>query len=1147
VDALVTPHDISSPYVGLIPYDEAHRCFFFGRELDADVITDNILNRKLTILYGTSGVGKSSLLNVGVPKALLERGSRATLIVHNEWHDPAAALQWLNSIEPASAGSLPGHILVFDQFEEFFHYSPEPTEIAPAIAAVIRGGNHVLLCVREDSLYLLDGLRLQLPWLFETILELQHLGYDAIKAAIDNPVQEWSRRVRHVDIDPDFADTLIRQLSDAKNIEDARVELSYLQLALQKIWDAEGGAAATALHTTTLINKLHGVQRIANEHVNQVLARLSPEQKDVCARVLDRLVPVSGQKVAYTIADLAPFANVTAEQLTRALDPLTVEPNRILRKVTMRGPGQPQGYEIIHAILSRPIFDWTQERAKDEYARKAADQEALRVTKLHARKTKIALAITASISLLLLAAILAAIHFYRLSVAQQLAARSAAEFYLGNSDRSLLLAVGAENVADDADARGGLLRAVESVGGIEGFLPESGAQIDALTFSPDGRFLVTGDDHGAVRVWNAGTRELQATMPTRFDGPIQMLTITPDDATLHVDYTDGRISRFQLDNPSNAQHFGKAGRQARDLYLRDFSADGSAVVSWLGSTLVLNSMQGESVKTSSAAELLGAGDWGDPIVSSAAVSADGTLLAVALRLHPNAAPLRTQVLILNTSTWEPLRSRVVEDKLVVALKFSPDGSALALTTNQLGRLTQQAEVWATYGSLKWSIGRNPTQITTLVFTPDSQQILVGSSNGLVLWDWKQSRRVWFPAQKDSAAAVSVAISPDGKLIASSTPDKRVILWDTADRGNQLHVTLGWEAAGISSVAFRPDGKAVAVRTADGRISLYQVPSGEHATVATNTPTSIDSISTAFSFDGQFLAYGGQDGQLVIHGSDGQERTVPAPPHSADQRVFVSALASARQSARIAWATSDGTLRIIDAASGKITDLVTDICQVGQWPSSPCIKWSLAFGQGDSILVAGRVDGGVSVWMPASPKVPPRHITGQPSADTEGVTSISISPSGTEIAAGKWDKTIAVWDVTTNKNQPELHEKPSLHDHLQPVSTVAFNPSGSMLASGSWDARVILWDVERHARLGDPLVGHHAGVASVAFSPDGRSLVSGAQDGELILWAVNVDDWKRSACSVAKRQLRKNEWTPYIRIRVRGMDTPENLCPVVAHR
>jgi WD40 repeat protein len=1134
VDTLVVPPDISSPYVGLIPYDEAHRCFFFGRELDADVITDNILNRKLTILYGTSGVGKSSLLNVGLPKALAARGSEATLIVRNEWHDPPAAIKWLYSIAPASGGKLPEKVLVFDQFEEFFYYSREPTEIAPAIVEVIRGGHHVLLCVREDSLYLLDALRLQLPTLFDTILELQHLGYDAVKEAIDNPVREWSRRVRPVVIDGDFADTLIRQLSDAKHIEDAHVELSYLQLALQKIWDAEGGADATALRTATLMTKLQGVQRIANEHVNQVLASLSPEQKEICARVLDRLVPVSGQKVAYTIGDLAPFANATPEQLTRALDPLTVDPNRILRKVTMRGAAQPQGYEIIHAILSKPIFDWTQQRAKHEYARKAADQEALRVTKLHARKTKIALAITASISVLLLAAIIAAIYFYRLAVSQQLAARSAAEFYLGNTDRALLLGVGAENVADDADARGSLLRVMENVRGIAGFLPPSPYRVDAVAFSPDGKSLATGDDHGTVRLWDTATRQPVSVPLAHIDAPIQMLTFMQDGAILQVDYTDGRVSRLALDHPSIPRDYGTATND-----LRDYSADGSTVVAWSSVGIVLDSLYDRNVRNISVADLMGKGDPKSAAVSSAAINADGTMVAVAISLQADSAPLRTRIRILNTATLQPLLSRDVMRR-PVALKFSPDGSALALTTTQLST-NVQTEVWATNGDLTWAIRGSHAQINTLVFSADSQELLVGSSDNLMLWDFKQSRRVWVPIQKDAAAPVSAAMSPDGTLIASSTPDKRVIVWDTNNNRDQLHFVLGHEQAGISSVAFEPDGKAVAVRTLDGQVSLYTVPAGKRTVVTTHA--SIDNGGTAFSFDGQFLAYGGEDGQLVIHGSDGQERIIPTLSKAVPP-VSVSGLAFARKSNRLAWATSDGALRIVDAASGAVTNLGGDTCQVGRWPAGPCPKWSLAFGQNDSILVAGRVDGGVSLWTLATPQAKPKSIPGPSSSF---VTSVSFNPDGTELVAGKWDKSIAVWDVPNQPKQSEWHERAPLNDHLQTVSTVAFSPDGTILASGSWDTRVILWDAERNARLGDPLVGHQATVNSVSFSPDGHSLVSGSQDGELILWAVNVDDWKRSACKIANRNLQTAEWAPYIRIRVQGMDTPENLCPVVAHR
>jgi WD40 repeat protein len=252
----------------------------------------------------------------------------------------------------------------------------------------------------------------------------------------------------------------------------------------------------------------------------------------------------------------------------------------------------------------------------------------------------------------------------------------------------------------------------------------------------------------------------------------------------------------------------------------------------------------------------------------------------------------------------------------------------------------------------------------------------------------------------------------------------------------------------------------------------------------------------------------------------------------------------RKSNRLAWATSDGALRIVDAVNGQVTPLGSDTCQVGRWPAGPCPKWSLAFGLNDSILVAGRVDGGVSLWTLATPREPPKSIPGPSSSF---VTSVAFNPAGTELAAGKWDKSIAVWDVTTQQKQSEWHEKAPLNDHLQTVSAVAFSPDGTILASGSWDTRVILWDVERNARLGDPLVGHQANVNSVAFSPDGHNLVSGGQDGELILWVVNVNDWKRSACRIANRNLQNAEWAPYIRIRVRGMDTPENLCPVVAHR
>jgi ABC-type transport system involved in cytochrome bd biosynthesis fused ATPase/permease subunit len=56
----------ASPYVGLRPFREEDSDFFFGREKDIRIISSNLLSEPLTVLYGPSGVGKSSVLQAGV-------------------------------------------------------------------------------------------------------------------------------------------------------------------------------------------------------------------------------------------------------------------------------------------------------------------------------------------------------------------------------------------------------------------------------------------------------------------------------------------------------------------------------------------------------------------------------------------------------------------------------------------------------------------------------------------------------------------------------------------------------------------------------------------------------------------------------------------------------------------------------------------------------------------------------------------------------------------------------------------------------------------------------------------------------------------------------------------------------------------------
>ena len=109
------PHE--TPYVGLVPYTEADAAFFFGREAEKRIITANLRAARLTLVYGASGVGKTSLLRAGVVHDLREQLARNSangrgrapfaIAVFRGWgDDPLFGLmeQVRLSVEAASTG-----------------------------------------------------------------------------------------------------------------------------------------------------------------------------------------------------------------------------------------------------------------------------------------------------------------------------------------------------------------------------------------------------------------------------------------------------------------------------------------------------------------------------------------------------------------------------------------------------------------------------------------------------------------------------------------------------------------------------------------------------------------------------------------------------------------------------------------------------------------------------------------------------------------------------------------------------------------------------------------------------------------------------------------------------------------------------------
>ena len=177
-----------NPYKGLMPYDESDAPFFFGREDESEIITANVMASRLTLLYGTSGVGKSSVLRAGVAynmkqssrEEFLRRGQTKTSItIFNSWRDnpmnglrkqinkdlqvlcgssvaAAEQLSFSDFLQAATrlfGGTL---LIVLDQFEEYFLYPQKEGEGSFTVEFVRAVNNrdirvNFLISIREDA------------------------------------------------------------------------------------------------------------------------------------------------------------------------------------------------------------------------------------------------------------------------------------------------------------------------------------------------------------------------------------------------------------------------------------------------------------------------------------------------------------------------------------------------------------------------------------------------------------------------------------------------------------------------------------------------------------------------------------------------------------------------------------------------------------------------------------------------------------------------------------------------------------------------------------------------------------------------------------------------------------------------------------
>jgi WD40 repeat protein len=319
----------------------------------------------------------------------------------------------------------------------------------------------------------------------------------------------------------------------------------------------------------------------------------------------------------------------------------------------------------------------------------------------------------------------------------------------------------------------------------------------------------------------------------------------------------------------------------------------------------------------------------------------------------------------------------------------------------------------------------------------------------------------------------IALSPDGKTLATAHGDGTVKLSDMASR--QEIATLLGHLDSVLCVAFSPDGTTLASGGRDNTTILWNIASRTKLGLLKGHSDWIRSV--AFSPDGKTLVTAGRDHLAKLWNVATRLEKNTLRGHS----NILTSVAFSPDGKTFATGSRDGSVKFWDPATGRET---------GSLDARRMFVWSVAFSPDGGMLAAGLDDGSVRVWDMASRRVL-ASLTGHRSV----ATSVGFSPDGQTLATGSLDNTLRLWNTRL------WTERTVLRGHVAPISALAFTPDSRTVISGSYDKTAKIWDASPPPTVSS--FQAHALSCSVEISPDGNTIASTSSDGTIKLWDIKT--------------------------------------------
>ena len=275
----------------------------------------------------------------------------------------------------------------------------------------------------------------------------------------------------------------------------------------------------------------------------------------------------------------------------------------------------------------------------------------------------------------------------------------------------------------------------------------------------------------------------------------------------------------------------------------------------------------------------------------------------------------------------------------------------------------------------------------------------------------------------SRGVTSVCFSPDGRLVASTSYDNTIRIWNIEAKTNKKI-----DKRGVNSIAFSSDGKklfSITHRTIDtwqieNKSHLQTLDTGEYSNACFDV--SLDGCLLVASYNRHALklldAHNGECFKIL----KGHYRNITSVKFSPDNKIIASA-------------DSYGEVKLWDVATGNCLKTIDDFSR-----GIECV----CFSPDNKYLACGEEWSSIKIWdMEIGKLCKQLNVSSK---------STVFSPDGQTIASA-CGRSIKITDIKTG----EVLQ--AIVGHSDNINSIVFSPDGKFLASGSRDTTVRIWDIK----------------------------------------------------------------------------------------